>query len=168
MAGRADVLVRRAQARDVEWVASFVSRALGGDTDIDAETVLSRLGDVAFFLAEREGNLVGLTGWRVENLVARVTDLLIWPSSARSEVGRALFREMESGAMGLQAEAAVLFLPRSSRQELIEFAEALGYEARVVGDMPRAWRETAHEAGREDGEQIMVKQLRSQRVMSPL
>jgi hypothetical protein len=34
--------------------------------------------------------------------------------------------------------------------------------------MPRAWRETAYEAGREDDDDILVKQLRSQRVTSPL
>lgn len=168
MTGGTDILVRRAQARDVQQIADFVNRALGSDMEIQAETVLGRLGDVAFFLAEREGQVVGMIGWRVENLVARVTDLLIWPSGERGDVGQALFREMESGARGLQAEAAVLFVPRSGGPELVAFAEGLGYEARVVAEMPRAWRETAHEAGRGNDEKLLVKQLRSRRVVSPL
>ena len=162
------VLVRRVRANDVERVASFVSRALGGRDGIEAEKVIARLGDVGFFLAEQNGEIVGLIGWSVENLVGRVTDLLVWPSDRREEVGSALFREMEAAAIGLEAEAVVLFLPRSSRSELIEFGKALGYEPQTVADMPRAWRETAYEAGRADGDEILVKQLRSQRVTSPL
>jgi hypothetical protein len=75
---------------------------------------------------------------------------------------------MESAAMGLQAEAVVLFLPRSSRPELVEFVKALGYEARLIADMPRAWRETAYESGREDHEEILIKKLRARRVFRPL
>lgn len=168
MMSEQDVLVRRARASDVEQVADFVNRAIGGPGAIEAERVIGRLGDVGFFLAEQDGEIVGLIGWSVENLVARVTDLLVWPSNKRDDVGPALFREMEEAALGLEAEAVVLFLPRSSRSELIEFGRALGYESRTVADMPRAWRETAYEAGREDDDEILVKQLRSQRVTSPL
>lgn len=163
-----DVVVRRVRANDVEGVANFVDRALGGCGAIEVEKVMDRLGDVGFFLAEQDGRIVGLIGWSVENLVARVTDLLVWPSDRRDAVGSALFREMEDAALGLEAEAVVLFLPRSSRSELIEFGKALGYEPQTVANMPRAWRETAYEAGREDDDEILVKQLRSQRVTSPL
>jgi N-acetylglutamate synthase-like GNAT family acetyltransferase len=162
------VLVRRAQSNDVERIASFVNLALGGRGAIEPERVIARLGDVGFLLAEQDGEVVGLIGWCVENLVARVTDLLVWPSRKRDEVGPILFYEMEGAAMGLQAEAVVLFLPRSSRSDLIEFGKALGCEARTIADMPRAWRETAYEAGREDEEEILVKTLRSQQVVRPL
>jgi len=162
------ILVRRAHAGDVDRVAEFVGLALGGRDAIDGKQVMDRLGDVGFLLAEEEGGLVGLIGWRVENLVARVTDLLVWPSHKRDLVGPALFREMEAAARGLQAEAAVLFMPRSGGAELLEFGESLGYEPRVIADMPEAWRETAYEAGREDDEEILVKELRSERVVRPL
>lgn len=171
MLDKQGVVVRRVRANDVERVASFVDRALGGRAAIEVGKVIARLGDVGFFLAEqdgRDGRIVGLIGWSVENLVARVTDLLVWPSDRRDAVGSALFREMEDAAVGLEAEAAVLFLPRSSRFELIEFGKAMGYEPQTVADMPRVWRETAYEAGREDDDDILVKQLRSQRVTRPL
>ncbi|MFO7741378.1 MAG: GNAT family N-acetyltransferase [Anaerolineae bacterium] len=162
------ILVRRPQASDLGRVADFVSRALGGRRAVDVQRVLGRLGDVGFFLAEQDGSVVGLIGWHVENLVGRVTDLLVWPSRRRGAVGSALFREMESAALRLQAEAVVLLLPRPSRPELVEFARSMGYEPRRVAHMPRAWRETAYEAGWEDDEEILVKQLRSQRVFRPL
>jgi hypothetical protein len=84
------------------------------------------------------------------------------------QIGQTLFREMESAAMELYAEAALLLLPRPSGPELIAFCRALGYERRVVADLPRSWRQTAREAGREDDETILVKQLRSERVIRPL
>ncbi|MGD2144930.1 MAG: hypothetical protein PVF54_10670, partial [Anaerolineae bacterium] len=118
MADRQNVIVRRVQARDAERVASFVNRALRGRVEIDPQAVTRRSGGVGFFLAEMGNKPVGLIGWRVENLVARVADLLVWPSSTRAEVVPPLFEEMESAAMDLQAEAALLFPPSSGRDEL--------------------------------------------------
>ncbi len=162
------ILVRRARASDLGRIAGFVSRALPGDRVVGVPAVIARLGEVGFLLAEEDGRLVGLIGWSVENLVARVTDLLIRPSRKRVDVGSALFREMEDAAARLEAEAIVLFVPRGSRPELIEFGRALGYEPRVVGRLPQEWRETAYEAGREDHDEIPLKELRSRRVLRPL
>ncbi|MFW6135448.1 MAG: GNAT family N-acetyltransferase [Chloroflexota bacterium] len=162
------ILVRRARASDLARIARFVSRALGGDRVVDVPAVRGRLGEVGFLLAEEDGRLVGLIGWSVENLVARVTDLLIRPSRRRIDVGSVLFREMEDAAARLATEAIVLFLPRGSRPEVIEFGRALGYEPRVVGRLPQEWRETAYEAGRGDRDEIPLKQLRSRRVVRPL
>jgi N-acetylglutamate synthase-like GNAT family acetyltransferase len=168
MIDRGNIVARRAQAGDGERVAGLVNSALRGRVEIDAQTVIVRLGDTGFFLAEQDDRLAGLIGWHVENLVACVTDLLIWPACERVQIGQTLFREMESAAMELYAEAALLLLPRPSGPELIAFCRALGYERRVVADLPRSWRQTAREAGREDDETILVKQLRSERVIRPL
>ncbi len=224
-----DLVVRRAQADDAKRVADFVNGALQGRVHIKPRTVIARLGEVGFLVAEervaslpfkdgegvaslpfidgedgsqhekgeRSGVLLGLMGWHVENLVACVTDLLIWPARERERVGRALFEEMEAHAADLQAEAAFLVLPRSRSADLderdphdekgkrprggrpgdggrnrrggpIEFCEAFGYALRPVGELPRAWREMAHQAGREDEDDIPVKELRSDRVIRPL
>jgi N-acetylglutamate synthase-like GNAT family acetyltransferase len=168
MIDREDIVTRRAQASDGEQVAGFVNDALRGRVAIDAQEVTTRMGDVGFFLAEQDGSLVGLIGWHVEDLVARVTDLLIRSARERAKVARTLFGAMESAATELYAEAALLILPRSSGAELVEFCTALGYEEWVVADLPKSWRQTAHEAGRADDETMLVKQLRSERVVRPL
>jgi N-acetylglutamate synthase-like GNAT family acetyltransferase len=126
------------------------------------------MGDVGFFLAEQDGKLIGLIGWHVEDLVVRVTDLLVSSSRGRRQIARLLFEAMESAAMELNAEAALLLLPRPSGSELIEFCRALGYEHRVVADLPRSWGKTAREAGRAHDEKMLVKQLRSEHVIRPL
>jgi len=163
-----NLVVRRAQAGDAERVASFVNRALHGRVRVEPRGVIARLGDVGFLVAEEDDALLGFIGWHVENLVACVTDLLIWPDRQRELVGRALFEEMEAQAMDLQAEAVLLFLPPSRFSELMPFFEALGYQLRTVSELPRAWREMAYQAGREDEDHMPVKQLRSDRVIRPL
>jgi hypothetical protein len=202
-----DLVVRRVQADDAKRVADFVnswvvSRAPHARAHVKPCTVIARLGEAGFLIAEESDEVLGLIGWHVENLVACVTDLLV--RSAREQVGRTLLNEMEAQATGLQAEVALLLLPRSrgarpSRStdvrsearsgaesrpevrsearsgaecrrvaELMSFCEAFGYTLRTVGELPRAWRETAHRAGYEDDDEILLKQLRSDRVVRPL
>lgn len=162
-----DLVVRRARADDAERVADFVSRALLGRVNVEPSAVLERTGDVGFLVAEEDHQLLGLMGWHVENLVACVTDLLIWPAREGRRVGRALFEEMEAQAAGLHAEAALIFLPRPHAAELAAFCRALGYAWRTVDELPRVWREMARQAGYEDDD-LPVKQLRSDRVIRPL
>ena len=168
MIDRDGIVARRARANDGERVVGFVTGALGGRLELELEAALARLGDTGFFVAEQNGRLLGLLGWHVENLVACVTDLLIWSALDRLRVGRVLHEEMESAAVGLSAEVALLLLPGSCGPELTAFCNALGYRQRVVADLPGSWRQTALEAGRGDADTIPVKQLRAERVVRPL
>jgi N-acetylglutamate synthase-like GNAT family acetyltransferase len=168
MAQQQGIAVRRAQASNAGEIAAFVNRALSWRVEVDEQAVIERFGNVGLLLAERNGRLVGVLGWQVENLVVRVTDLLIWPASERVPVGQALLSEMERAASELQCEAALLFLPRSSPPGLIEFCKALGYEPQSVAALPRAWREAAREAQLGADESVLVKELRADRVFRPL
>ncbi len=165
---RRDLVVRRARADDAERVADFVNRALHGRVTIEPRTVMARVGEVGFLVAEEDHKLLGLLGWHVENLVACVTDLLIWPARERQRVGRALFKAMESAALSLQAEAALLCLPPPRVSELIVYLEDSGYLLHTVKELPRAWRAMAHRVGYEDEDKVPVKELRSDRVVRPL
>ncbi len=168
MAQQQEVTIRRARVSDAGRVAAFVNRGQRGTTGIDEQTVIARLGDVVFLLADLNGDLVGILGWRAENLVARVTDLLIGPVPDRVAVGRALLSEMEQTARELQCEVVLMLLPRPTPPALIEFYEALGYEPRTVANLTKAWREAALEAGIEEDEAVVIKQLRERRVIRPL
>ncbi len=122
---------------------------------------------VGFFLAEANGEIVGLLGWQVENLIARVTDFIIFPNIFRVTAGRALLTAMETAAQELQAEAAILFVPANTPQEVLDFWEAFGYSFREVAGLPRAWREAAQETN-PSGEWVVLKQLREERVYKPM
>ena len=161
------VQIRRARPSDAERIAAFINRARPGRKPITSEEVRDRFGIVGFLIAEQDGEITGLLGWLVENLVARVTDFLIWPAERRLTVGRALISAMEEAAKELQCEAAMLVLPRSAPAELIAYWEAFGYRPMEVAGLPRAWREAAQEA-RSIDEQIMLKPLHEDIVQRPL
>jgi len=161
------IRVRRARPSDADRIAAFIQRARPHGRPIPPEKVQDRFGTAGFLLAERDGELVGLLGWQVENLVARVTDFLVWPAAERLVAGRALIAEMEEAAQELQCEAIILFLPRNCPPEVLAFWGAFGYEPREVAGLPKAWREAAGEV-RSVEEQIVLKQLREGLIRRPL
>ena len=105
-----DIQVRRARLDDTAAIADFVNRSRRRGEPINRLMVAQRFSDVGFMLAELNGQIVGMLGWQVENLIARVTDFLVAPALDRVIAGRALIQVMEEQAKTLQAEAAMLFL----------------------------------------------------------
>lgn len=163
-----EIIVRRARPSDASEIAAFVNQAWRGKSELDRQTIVERFGGVGFLLAERGGDLVGMLGWRAENLVVRVTDFLVWPASERTAAGQALFSEMERAADTLQCEVALLFPPRPVPPQLIEFCQALGYEPQVVAGLAKAWREAARDARVEDDDLVLMKRLRTDRILRPM
>jgi N-acetylglutamate synthase-like GNAT family acetyltransferase len=168
MAQQQEITVRRASVGDANRVAAFVNQAWQGRAGVDRRAVLERLGSVGFLLAERDGNLVGMLGWQVENLVVRVTDFLVWPAYEGAAAGQALFASMEQAAKELQCEVAILFLPRSIPPQMVEFLKTLGYTSQVVASLSQAWREAAYEGRLGNDDPAFVKRLRTDRVLRPI
>jgi N-acetylglutamate synthase-like GNAT family acetyltransferase len=173
-----DVVVRRARLSDSETIAAFVNAArsaTGAARSASASAarwisrldVAERFGQVGFMITEREGRLAGLLGWQIENLVIRVSDLLIASNADRDEVGRALVAEMEAEGVALQAEAVILFLPPNASEALAAFWKALGYEFQDVEELPKVWREAVTEQG-VAVERVMIKRLREGLVRRPV
>jgi N-acetylglutamate synthase-like GNAT family acetyltransferase len=168
VAQQQEIRVRRAKVSDADEIVAFYNHAWGGRVPIDRLAVLERFGSVGFLLAERDGRLMGFLGWQAENLVVRVTDLLIWPASEGFAVSRVLLAAMEQAADELVCEAVLLFLRTPDSSAWIEFYEMLGYEPKPITDLPRAWQEAAREACPGDGGTMLMKQLRDRRVIRPL
>ena len=168
MAQRREIVARRAKVSDAAKIAAFVNRTRQGRPEIDKQAVIARFHDVGLLLAEQDGNLIGMLGWQVENLVVRVSDFLVWPAQERIAVGRVLLSEMERTAAELQCETVLLFLPRPIPPDLVEFCKVFGYVPKMVAGLPKVWREAAHEARIENDEVILMKQIRSKRVLRPL
>lgn len=162
-----EIRVRRARLEEARLIAAFVNLARPTARPVTEDEARRRLGTVGFLVAEQDGEMIGLLGWQVENLVARVTDFLVWPTTERLVAGRALIPAMEDAARQLLCEAAILFLPRNAPPELLRFWQAFGYELREVAALPRAWREVAREIRSVD-EQVMLKQLREDMIRSPI
>jgi hypothetical protein len=163
-----EIVVRRAKPSDANKIAGFVNLNRKEQVVFDAQVIIEQFGNTGFLLAERGEDLVGMLGWRVEDLVVRVVDFLVWPATEAVAVGQALFSEMEDAASALQCEVALLFPPRPTPPALIEFFGALGYELQPVAGMARSWQQAAHEAGVADDAEVLAKQLRTDRVVSPI
>jgi len=160
------IRIRRARPADAEQIAAFVNRGRP-QKPITPEEVLQRLGIVGFLLAEADGDLVGLLGWQVENLVVRVTDFLVFPARLSLPVGQALLTAMEEAARELMCEAAILIIPTSTPPEVLQFWKVFGYQPRDIASLPRAWREAAREAN-PLRDQVVLKQLRADRILRPI
>lgn len=168
MAQEQEIMVRRAKPRDAGRIAAFVNRGRRGQAPVEEQAVIERFGSVGFLVAEREGEIAGLLGWQAENLVVRVTDFLVGPASERAAISQALLSEMEGAAQEIECEVALLLLPRPTPPALVEFYKAFGYVPQIVAGLSRAWREAAREVGLEDDEAVLMKQLRTSRVLRPL
>ncbi len=62
-------------------------------------------------LAESDSRLVGVLGWRVENLVVRVVDLLVASTLDPLVISRALVDTMETESATLVAAVLVFLAP---------------------------------------------------------
>jgi ribosomal protein S18 acetylase RimI-like enzyme len=121
------------------------------------EAVVERLGSKAYFLATQD-QIVALAGWRAENLVGRIDDLVIFPGSARPTAGRALLEQIEKEAQ-MECEVLLLYVPVKAAQPAVVFYQSLGFARRLVDDIPVPWRQAAEEFPG-SSHFIMAKQLR--------
>jgi N-acetylglutamate synthase-like GNAT family acetyltransferase len=165
MAMAESVKVRRVRSDDAGAIGNFLAQATRGRIVVPYEEVVERLGSKAFFLA-MTAHIVGLAGWRAENLVGRVEDLVVHPAELRPQVGRALFEAIEKEARQLECEVLLLFVPNAASTGAVTFYQSFGFVRRLLEDIPAAWRQAASEFDVPD-HFIMTKQLR-ELVMKPI
>ncbi|MFN2202948.1 MAG: hypothetical protein ACK2UO_17245 [Caldilineaceae bacterium] len=161
-----NIEVRKARLSDAERIADFVNSA-HAERQVSQMDVAERFSQVGFLLAEQRGKIVGLAGWRVENLVICLTDFLIAPGVDRVSTGRLLVTAMEKEGGFLQAEVAFLFLPTNPSRDLIAYWQHLAYARKAMSELPKAWREAAKEWNPKATE-AMVKQIREDLIRKPM
>ncbi len=159
------IKVRRARPDDAGAIGNFLARATRGRIVVPYEEVVERLGGKAFFLAMTD-QIVGLVGWRAENLVGRIEDLVVHPASLRLQVGRALFDAIEKEARQLECEVLLLFVPNAVSSSAVIFYQSCGFGRRLMDEIPVPWRQAAGEFIAPD-HFVMAKQLR-ELVMKPI
>jgi N-acetylglutamate synthase-like GNAT family acetyltransferase len=160
-----DVKVRRAKPSDAAVIKAFVGDATRGRVDTDRTQILEKLGSKGILLAHTE-RLIGLAGFRVENLVGRVEDLLIYPVGLRPVAGKVLLEAIENEANGLKCEIVLIFIHMQASQDLVDFCESCGYTAPDTRNWPPPWTGAVKEFGGSD-RFVLFKQLR-ERVLKPI
>ena len=161
------LVVERAGPRQVEEIATFITEISKGRREMSSADVMAAFGEKAFLLLMVDKRMVGLAGWQVENLVARVSDVYLEPGLVLGEAVRVLMEAIEKASRELQSEALLLFLPPHLGRHNAVWA-ALGYTTRSPQDLKiNAWEEAALES-MPVGTVMYFKQLRRDRVLRPV
>ena len=159
--------LQRGKPRDAQKIAELITRLSKGRQTMTNEQVMEAFGDKAFLLLRMDQDLVGIVGWQVENLVARITDLFLDHRIAADQSLPLMINEVERASGDLQCEAALIFPPI----DLVGFDSVwkqLGYERRSPDGLGvQAWEDAALES-MPRGSALFFKQLRTDRVLRPI
>jgi dephospho-CoA kinase len=159
--------LQRGKPRDAQKIADLITRLSKGRQKMTKDEAMEAFGDKAFLLLLMDNNLVGIAGWQVENLVARVTDLFLDQGIAPDKALPLMIHEVERASGDLQCEASLVFPPN----DLVRFDgiwKQLGYERRTPEALGvQAWEDAALES-MPKGSALFFKQLRTDRVLRPI
>jgi N-acetylglutamate synthase-like GNAT family acetyltransferase len=160
--------VYRARPSDAQAIAEFVTAATRGRVSIDNASVVERFSTKGLWLVrDADDKIVGLSGWRAENLVARIDDFLVFPPELLPSAGKALMDNIEEAARELQCEASMFFVPQHISPRTLEFYQSCGYERPQLDVLPRVWQETVREAEGQN-RYALLKKLREDLVLRPM
>lgn len=161
------ISVRRGRPQDADDIARFITRVTHGKRRMNRSDVMAAFGEKAYFIIEREGEMAGVAGWQVENLVTRIDELYFVSGLDLDQAIPALMEGVERSSNELQSEASLLFLPPYLAQHTGTW-RGVGYRPQTVGALGvRAWQEAAIES-MPRGASLWFKQLREDRVLRPL
>lgn len=161
------ITVMRAGPQQAGEIAAFLTRLSNDGFESSREDVMATFGEKAYMMLQIDDKLVGLVGWQVENLVARISDFILEPDIPLAQSMRVLMDEVERSSRELQCEICLLFLPPNLAHEE-EIWHSLGYQERSIKSLRvRAWQEAAAESMLAESA-MLFKQLRKDRVMRPV
>jgi dephospho-CoA kinase len=159
--------LQRGKPRDAQKIADLITRLSKGKQAMTKDQAMEAFGEKAFLLLLMDQNLVGIAGWQVENLVARITDLFLDHGVAPDQALPLMLQEVERASGDLQCEASLVFPPI----DLVGFDsiwKQLGYERRSPDALGvQAWEDAARES-MPKGSALFFKQLRTDRVLRPI
>ena len=159
--------LQRGKPRDAQKIADLITRLSKGKQTMTKDQAMEAFGEKAFLLVLVDQNLVGIAGWQVENLVARITDLFLDHGIAPDQALPLMLQEVERASGDLQCEASLVFPPI----DLVGFDhiwKQLGYERRSPDKLGvQAWEDAARES-MPMGSALFFKQLRTDRVLRPI
>jgi dephospho-CoA kinase len=162
-----DMITDRAKPRQAEDIANLITRLSGGKISLDRMDVMALFGEKAFMLLYINGQLVGVMGWQVENLVSRVDEVWLEEGLDQSAGLKVLMEAIEKSSKELQAEALLVFVEPEQAANT-QLWQPLNYRIHTVEQLEiDAWKEAARESQPPDT-LIFFKQLRVDRVLRPI
>jgi dephospho-CoA kinase len=162
-----ELSVGRGKPKHSSSIAELITRLSKGKRKMTSADVMETFGDKAYMLLQMDGQLVGVAGWQVENLVTRTTDIFLEETLDTQKALNTLIKEVESASSELQSEASLIFVMNElSAQEAVW--KQLGYEKQAPETLGvQAWQDAAIEST-QAGSTLFFKQLRQDRVLRPI
>jgi dephospho-CoA kinase len=164
---REDFSVEHGKPSSASEIAAMITRVAQDGYPRTREDVMEAFGEKALVLLRRNGQIVGVAGWQVENLVSRTTELYLQHDIPYEKSLPMLIKEMERSSKELQCEVSLIFVPLG-----LEIApqlwEKLGYEKRVPEKLDSYdWQQAALES-MPSGATMYFRPLRNERVLRPI
>lgn len=162
-----ELRVVRGTPRQAEEIAAFINAHTDTSKNLSRVDIIASFGEKAYMLLYLEEELVGVVGWQVENLVTRVDEVYFSDKIPLRQAIQTVFSKIESASRELQSEVALVFLPPDVAQPEAAWAAA-GYIRRDILELRvRAWIDAVKES-KPSGTVMLFKQLRKDRVLSPI
>jgi dephospho-CoA kinase len=159
--------VQRARPRQAGEIASLINNLSEGRRNVNRGDIMAAFGEKAYLLLNLDDKTVGVVGWKVENLVARIDEVYLKAGIASEPALQTLMNEVEQASRELQCEVSLVFIPADFARRETAF-RTLGYQQRTVQSLGvRPWQEAAIES-MPAGSVMLFKQLRRDRVLRPV
>ncbi len=161
------MIVIRAKPAHANLIAELYNRYALRNQPVTTEQVMAAFGEKAFLLLLAQQKVMGLLGWKVENLVACTTDIGLDSTIPASQALVTLLTEMEKASLDLQCEASIVTVPETLAK-INGVWDQMGYQLRTPESITfPAWKEAVLECTT-SGKKVYFKQLRMDRVLRPI
>jgi dephospho-CoA kinase len=166
--GEPAVRIRRGKPTDAAAIADFIKVATAGRRRLSRTDVMAAFGDKAYFLADCDGRLAAVLGWKIENLVTRADELYLSTGAPWDRLAPPLIDMLENASKELQCEVALLFVPLVLAKTTAPVLGNIGYTLQAPDKLVvPAWKEAAAESMPPDTN-MFFKKLREDRVLRPV
>lgn len=162
-----ELFVQRATPRQTDEIAAFIAHQHPNQPRLEREDVMRAFGEKAYLLLRSGKQVQGLLGWQVENLITRVSEVMVRDGLPLTESLALMIKRMEEASEELQSEVSLIFL-ETELAEQENVWHKLGYEKIGVHDLNvRSWKNAALETLKPDTV-MYFKRLREDRILRPI
>lgn len=148
-------------------IAAMITRVAQDGYPRTREDIMEAFGEKAYILLRCNGQIIGVAGYQVENLVSRTTDLYLQHDVAFEKSLPLLIKEIERSSKELQVEVSLVFAPLGLAI-VPDLWEQLGYKKQSPEKLESYdWQQAAKES-MPSGTTLYYHQLRNERVLRPI